>query len=184
LAARTRVGFAISFRSLLRPASALTSVIPEGPAVGPGDRGHISGSRALRCGDRGTLGRFARRRAVRMGPRDRRPREGLGDRGEATHGFFLHDTTLRVPLAIRPPAGVARPAVRPALPRRPRSDDSRHRRLGGALRRRSVAPPRTRRTLVRPRGIALRMAPVPVRRVAGGAQSRREISSRRARRHR
>ncbi len=40
--------------------------------------------------------------------------EGLGDRGEATHGFLLHDSTLRVPLVIRPPVGTPRTVPRPA----------------------------------------------------------------------
>ncbi|HYC78216.1 MAG TPA: sulfatase [Planctomycetota bacterium] len=42
--------------------------------------------------------------------------EGLGDHGEATHGYFLHDTVLRVPLIVRPPKGknAPRPHVRPA----------------------------------------------------------------------
>jgi arylsulfatase A-like enzyme/Tfp pilus assembly protein PilF len=32
--------------------------------------------------------------------------EGLGDHGEAEHGFFLYDTTLHVPLVVRWPAGL------------------------------------------------------------------------------
>ncbi len=31
--------------------------------------------------------------------------EGLGDHGESTHGYFIYQTTLRVPLIIRWPAG-------------------------------------------------------------------------------
>ncbi len=31
--------------------------------------------------------------------------EGLGDHGEPTHGFLLYESTLRVPLVIRPPRG-------------------------------------------------------------------------------
>jgi len=31
--------------------------------------------------------------------------EGLGDHGEASHGFFIYDTTIHVPLIIRPPGG-------------------------------------------------------------------------------
>jgi arylsulfatase A-like enzyme/Flp pilus assembly protein TadD len=32
--------------------------------------------------------------------------EGLGDHGEAFHGFFLYDTTVHVPLIVRPPSGI------------------------------------------------------------------------------
>jgi arylsulfatase A-like enzyme/Tfp pilus assembly protein PilF len=32
--------------------------------------------------------------------------EGLGDHGEASHGFFVYDTTIRVPLIVRRPGGV------------------------------------------------------------------------------
>lgn len=31
--------------------------------------------------------------------------EGLGDHGEASHGFFVYDTTIHVSLIVRPPAG-------------------------------------------------------------------------------
>lgn len=31
--------------------------------------------------------------------------EGLGDHGEATHGVFLYDATIHVPLLVRPPKG-------------------------------------------------------------------------------
>ncbi len=31
--------------------------------------------------------------------------EGLGDHGEGSHGFFIYDTTIHVPLIIRPPGG-------------------------------------------------------------------------------
>ncbi len=31
--------------------------------------------------------------------------EGLGDHGEKTHGYFIYDVTLLVPLIIKPPAG-------------------------------------------------------------------------------
>ncbi len=33
--------------------------------------------------------------------------EGLGDHGELAHGFFIYDSTIHVPLIIRPPGGVA-----------------------------------------------------------------------------
>lgn len=33
--------------------------------------------------------------------------EGLGEHGEKTHGFFIYNTTLRVPLLIKLPAGAA-----------------------------------------------------------------------------
>lgn len=33
--------------------------------------------------------------------------EGLGDHGEQEHGVFLYDETIRVPLIVRPPRGVA-----------------------------------------------------------------------------
>lgn len=33
--------------------------------------------------------------------------EGLGDHGEGFHGFFIYDTTMRVPLIVRLPAGRA-----------------------------------------------------------------------------
>lgn len=32
--------------------------------------------------------------------------EGLGEHGEKTHGFFIYDSTLQVPLIIKPPQGV------------------------------------------------------------------------------
>ena len=32
--------------------------------------------------------------------------EGLGDHGEASHGFFVYDTTIHVSLIVRPPAGL------------------------------------------------------------------------------
>ena len=32
--------------------------------------------------------------------------EGLGDHGEASHGFFVYDTTIHVSLIVRPPAAV------------------------------------------------------------------------------
>jgi arylsulfatase A-like enzyme len=35
--------------------------------------------------------------------------EGLGEHGEASHGLLLYDTTLRVPLVIRAPAGTTQP---------------------------------------------------------------------------
>lgn len=44
--------------------------------------------------------------------------EGLGDHGEATHGFLLHDSTLRVPLVVRPPVGSTK-----LLPRSARLSD-------------------------------------------------------------
>ena len=33
--------------------------------------------------------------------------EGLGEHGEKTHGFFIYDSTLHVPLIFKPPAGMA-----------------------------------------------------------------------------
>jgi arylsulfatase A-like enzyme/tetratricopeptide (TPR) repeat protein len=33
--------------------------------------------------------------------------EGLGDHGESSHGFFIYDSTIHVPLIIRPPGGAA-----------------------------------------------------------------------------
>ena len=33
--------------------------------------------------------------------------EGLGDHGESSHGFFIYDSTIHVPLIIRPPGGIA-----------------------------------------------------------------------------
>jgi len=33
--------------------------------------------------------------------------EGLGDHGESSHGFFIYDSTIHVPLIIRPPGGFA-----------------------------------------------------------------------------
>jgi arylsulfatase A-like enzyme/Tfp pilus assembly protein PilF len=32
--------------------------------------------------------------------------EGLGDHGESSHGFFIYDTTIHVPLIVRPPSAV------------------------------------------------------------------------------
>lgn len=43
--------------------------------------------------------------------------EALGEHGEATHGYFLYDATLRVPLIVRPPRGRAEP-LPPARPAR------------------------------------------------------------------
>jgi arylsulfatase A-like enzyme len=40
--------------------------------------------------------------------------EGLGENGERTHGYFLHDSVLRVPLIVKPPAGIPAPVARPA----------------------------------------------------------------------
>ena len=37
--------------------------------------------------------------------------EGLGDHGERSHGVLLYDSTLRVPLLIRPAGGVASPST-------------------------------------------------------------------------
>ncbi len=37
--------------------------------------------------------------------------ESLGEHGEATHGIFVYDSTVRVPLLIRPPGGLAKPAI-------------------------------------------------------------------------
>jgi len=37
--------------------------------------------------------------------------EGLGDHGEASHGFFIYDTTIHVPLIIRTPDGAAKGSV-------------------------------------------------------------------------
>lgn len=36
--------------------------------------------------------------------------ESLGEHGEKTHGFFIYDSTLHVPLILKVPAGVTRPA--------------------------------------------------------------------------
>ncbi len=33
--------------------------------------------------------------------------EGLGDHGELSHGFFIYDSTIHVPLIIRPPGAIA-----------------------------------------------------------------------------
>ena len=35
--------------------------------------------------------------------------EALGEHGESTHGIFLYDSTLRVPLVIVPPGGAPAP---------------------------------------------------------------------------
>jgi arylsulfatase A-like enzyme/cytochrome c-type biogenesis protein CcmH/NrfG len=35
--------------------------------------------------------------------------EGLGDHGESTHGYFIYDSTLRVPLLVKPASDVAPP---------------------------------------------------------------------------
>lgn len=88
---------------------------PGGPAVAPGDRGAYLGEVAYCDAALGTL-----LAALPDGGRSAwvvvtaDHGEGLGDRGEATHGFFLHDSTLRVPLIVRPPAGRPRPPVQPA----------------------------------------------------------------------
>ena len=37
--------------------------------------------------------------------------EALGDHGETTHGVFLYDSTVRVPMVIVPPGGAAAPRV-------------------------------------------------------------------------
>ncbi len=37
--------------------------------------------------------------------------ESLGDHGEKEHGFFIYDSTLHIPLIIKPPRGEARPQV-------------------------------------------------------------------------
>lgn len=37
--------------------------------------------------------------------------EGLGDHGESSHGFFIYDTTIHVPLIIRTPDGAAAGSV-------------------------------------------------------------------------
>jgi Flp pilus assembly protein TadD len=37
--------------------------------------------------------------------------EGLGEHGEATHGLFLYDSTLRIPWILKPPVETARRAV-------------------------------------------------------------------------
>jgi arylsulfatase A-like enzyme/cytochrome c-type biogenesis protein CcmH/NrfG len=39
--------------------------------------------------------------------------EGLGDHGESTHGYFIYDSTLRVPLLVKP--ATEAPAVEPPL---------------------------------------------------------------------
>ena len=39
--------------------------------------------------------------------------EGLGEHGESTHGYFLYDATLRVPLIIKDPQGAVRNRVIP-----------------------------------------------------------------------
>ena len=31
--------------------------------------------------------------------------ESLGDHGEKEHGFFVYDSTVRIPLIVKPPAG-------------------------------------------------------------------------------
>ncbi|MGH9471594.1 MAG: sulfatase-like hydrolase/transferase [Terriglobales bacterium] len=38
--------------------------------------------------------------------------EGLGDHGESTHGFFIYNSTIHVPLIVKAPAGDAAPAGR------------------------------------------------------------------------
>jgi choline-sulfatase len=43
--------------------------------------------------------------------------EGLGDHGEPTHGYFLYDSVLRVPLIVKPPASRKEPKP-PILPAR------------------------------------------------------------------
>jgi arylsulfatase A-like enzyme/Flp pilus assembly protein TadD len=54
--------------------------------------------------------------------------EGLGDHGESTHGYFIYDSTLRVPLLVKaatgapgagPPLGAANPDQAPALQPQP-----------------------------------------------------------------
>ena len=42
--------------------------------------------------------------------------EGLGDHGEKTHGYFIYDVTLLVPLIIKPPAGAGIPPRRVDTP--------------------------------------------------------------------
>jgi arylsulfatase A-like enzyme/tetratricopeptide (TPR) repeat protein len=37
--------------------------------------------------------------------------EGLGEHGEKTHGFFIYDSTLHVPLIVKLPGAVAKPRV-------------------------------------------------------------------------
>ena len=37
--------------------------------------------------------------------------ESLGEHGETTHGVFVYDSTVRVPLLLRPPGGLPKPAV-------------------------------------------------------------------------
>ncbi len=39
--------------------------------------------------------------------------EGLGDHGEETHGFLLHQATMRVPFIVKPPRGLSLPADLP-----------------------------------------------------------------------
>ena len=43
--------------------------------------------------------------------------EGLGEHGEETHGYFLHESTLRVPFIVRPPTGSPRAAWGDVPPR-------------------------------------------------------------------
>lgn len=43
--------------------------------------------------------------------------EGLGEHGEETHGFLLHDATLRVPVLVKLPERMERPAAAPVPPR-------------------------------------------------------------------